>query len=127
MSHPFLELTNQELFDLAVKGLQSQNWAISFDEARGYCVYRKELSDGSFLHCALGHIEPNCEEFTIPSEDEFWEALSVDPDDVPKDRVIFLTKLQEVHDFELEYPGEMKEMARDFARRDGLTSELLEV
>ncbi len=45
-------MTRQEMFDKAVRGLRSQNWERSVDKD-GYCVY----DDGQGKHCAWGWVD----------------------------------------------------------------------
>ena len=48
-------MTKQELFDVIVRGLDSQGW-VRCGDANGDCIY----SDGNGNHCAIGWLAPEC-------------------------------------------------------------------
>ena len=58
-------MTNQEMFDLAVRGLASQDWHQCRDND-GSCTY----TDDWDRHCAFGWVDPG-----IPRE--FWSGYSI--------------------------------------------------
>lgn len=51
-------LTNQEMFDRAVKGLRAQGWEPARLQGEG-CKYSLPTDDGGELRCAWGHVDPS--------------------------------------------------------------------
>lgn len=120
MSHPLIDLTEQEIFDKAYLGLASQGFERSM--INDSCVY-----NAGDRHCAVGWV---CVESKMPREGErpnklsFWESLGINT--MPsKERTNFLQEIQYVHDasyFEHnDQCAKRKQRMEEFAKIHNLT------
>lgn len=87
-------MTNQEMFDKAVKGLRSQNYNRCVSEDGG-CQY---TSDDGKMHCAWGWVDTD-----LPAEESDYLSGLIHHNKgvagtLNEDQVGFATRLQQSHD-----------------------------
>lgn len=112
-----VDMSNQEIFDEVVKGLESQSWIASIGE-NGYCQFRGLGG----RKCAIGWL--------IPDDDynKAFENLNGDIERLLKkleqsytiELLEFLWELRDLHD-DLPNPEAMREGYRKFAKSHDLT------
>ena len=116
-----IKRTNQELFDIAVKGLASQGFTQSFDPDRkaglGECVYRGEGG----RKCAIGWAIPDDKygNYMEGNRAEAFRAAGVDFAGKPYGQFSFAVKLQLAHDLS-ESPEGMRYRLLKFGKENGL-------
>lgn len=108
------KLRRQEMFEMSVTGLASQNWIRCYDENAGQCVYSMEGDKVPSLHCAVGWIKlvpKRLNSFSIGAL--MNEGLFLEED------YEFLTDLQRAHDGSTD-PITMQRSLVHFAKLYGL-------
>jgi hypothetical protein len=123
MTHPLIDLTDQEIFNEAYYGRYRENQEEYVDEVyRGdYTYYIDEAYLDDRPECVLNlvcgrHETPS--EWLSPEVDNFWKVLDIDPRTVSPERKKFLTLLLLTDNADIE--DDPLEPLNKFAEEHGL-------